>query len=198
MFTGIIESLGKIKNIRSQRNNRVLSIQSSFASEIKVSNSISVNGCCLTVINKEKDSFLVEAVPETLKLTNLGKIRAGQYVNLERARLIGDRLDGHIVQGHIDEVAKITNLKNNPAWVEIEIRLSKIGSTNLIEKGSIAVDGISLTVAKIRTVKFTVNIIPFTYEHTNLKYKRIGDWVNLEFDLIGKYVRKYRSQRNPS
>lgn len=198
MFTGIIESLGKIKNIQSQRNNRVLSIQSPFTSAIKLSDSISVNGCCLTVINKEKDSFLVEAVSETLKLTNLGKIRTGQYVNLERARLISDRLDGHIVQGHIDEVAKITNLKKRPDWVEIEIGLSKIGSANIVEKGSIAVDGISLTIAKIRNVKFTLNIIPFTYEHTNLKYKSIGDWVNLEFDLIGKYVRKYRSQRNPS
>lgn len=196
MFTGIIESLGKIKHIETYANNRIFTIQSFFAAEVKISDSIAVNGCCLTVVKKEKECFSVEAVSETLKLTSLGKIRNGDYVNLERARLLGERLDGHLVQGHIDEVAKITNLTKKTGWIELEIGLSKKSSINIVEKGSVAVDGISLTIANIKANRFSVNIIPFTYECTNLKFKRIGGWVNIEYDLIGKYVHRYQSQRN--
>jgi riboflavin synthase len=148
------------------------------------------------VIKKDKDILLVEAVAETLKMTNLSRIRAGEYVNLERARLLGERLDGHIVQGHIDEQAKITNIKKAPDWIEFTIEVSRLGSVNIVEKGSIALDGISLTIAGVKGKKFNVNIIPYTFEHTNLRFKRIGDRVNIEFDVVGKYVRQYLSERH--
>jgi riboflavin synthase len=196
MFTGIIESLGQVIKLRSKGSNRIFSIQVRFAPEVKVSDSIAVNGCCLTVINTEKSMFQVEAVAETLKLTNLSRLNTGDYLNLERARQIGDRVEGHIVQGHIDEMARVTNIRKSPGSIELEITLSKPGSRNIVEKGSVALDGISLTIAKVKGQKFSVNIIPFTFEQTNLKYKRIGDWINVEFDIIGKYVQQYVSQRD--
>ncbi|MCX7785105.1 MAG: riboflavin synthase [candidate division WOR-3 bacterium] len=191
MFTGIIEYLGKVISVRTQTNNRIFTISAPFSSELKASDSIAVNGCCLTVIDTQKDMFQVEAVAETLKMTNLSLIKIGDYVNLERARRLSDRLEGHIVQGHIDEKARITNIRKMPGLVTIEIQTSKSGSKNIVEKGSVAVDGISLTVANIKGQKVGINIIPYTYDHTNLKYKRISDWVNIEFDIIGKYVKQH-------
>lgn len=191
MFTGIIEAVGKIVRIQTKNNNRIFSISAPFVSEIKISDSIAINGCCLTVIDCQKDFFQVEAVAETLKTTNLSQLRISDYVNLERARKVSDRLDGHIVQGHIDEKAQITNIKKARGSVTFEIRISRAGIKNIVEKGSIAIDGISLTVAKINGQKISVNIIPYTYTNTNLKYKRIGDWVNVELDVIGRYVRQY-------
>ncbi|MEO0084208.1 MAG: riboflavin synthase [candidate division WOR-3 bacterium] len=191
MFTGIIEAVGKVIRIQTKNNNRIFSISAPFVSEIKTSDSIAINGCCLTVIDCQKDFFQVEAVAETLTTTNLAQLRVNDYVNLERARRISDRLDGHIVQGHVDEKAKITNIKKNIGSFTFEIQISKSGIKNIVEKGSIAIDGISLTVAQIKGQKITVNIIPYTYTNTNLKHKKIGDWVNIEFDVIGKYVRQY-------
>ena len=196
MFTGIIESIGKITRIETKGNNKIFSIQTSIAKEIKVSDSIAIDGCCLTVIDMHNNIFKVEAIADTLKMTTLAQIKTGSYVNLERARLITDRFEGYIIQGHIDEKAKITNIRKLPGSVTIEIELLKGGEKNIVEKGSIAIDGISLTIAKIKAQKFNVNIIPYTFENTSLKHKKIGDWVNIEFDIIGKYVRKFINQRS--
>jgi len=195
MFTGIIESLGKITRTQTKGNNRIFSISTSFTSAVKISDSVAINGCCLTVTDTQKDVFQVEAVSETLKMTNLLKVKAGDYVNLERARQISDRWEGHIVQGHIDEMAKITNIRKTPGLVTLEVELSRESSINIVDKGSITIDGISLTIAKIKDQKCSVNIVPFTFDHTNLNHKRISDWVNVEFDVIGKYVRKYLDER---
>lgn len=192
MFTGIIESVGKITRIET-RSNRIFSIQTSIAKEIKVSDSIAINGCCLTAIEAHNDTFKVEAVSETLSTTTLGQLKIGDFVNLERARKINDRMEGHIVQGHIDEKAKITSIQKRPGSIRLEVQVSKQGVKNIVDKGSIAIDGISLTIAQIKGEKISVNIIPFTYTNTTLKNKRIGDWVNIEFDIIGKYVRQYYS-----
>ncbi len=189
MFTGIIETLGKVIRIEHKNNNKIFSISAPFISELKPSDSIAINGCCLTVINTTKDSFQIEAVAETLKTTNLSQLKVGDYVNLERSRKLTDRLEGHIVQGHIDEKAYITNLRKTSEQMILEVQISQSGTRNVVEKGSIAIDGISLTIAKIKGQKIRVNIIPYTFEHTNLKYKRIGDWVNIEFDVIGKYIK---------
>jgi riboflavin synthase len=196
MFTGIIETIGKITRIETKSSNRIFSIQNAIAKEIKVSDSIAIDGCCLTVVYTLNDKFKVEAVSETLKSTTLGQLKIGNFINLERARQINDRWEGHIVQGHIDEKVKITNIQKRLGSITVEIQVSKQGIKNIVEKGSIAVDGISLTIAKIQGQKFVVNIIPFTFENTTLKYKRIGDWVNIEFDVIGKYVRKIISPRS--
>lgn len=191
MFTGIIESLGKIKNIQTKASNGIFTIQADFASEVKVGDSIAVDGCCLTCVDISKDNFKVEVIVETLKTTNLSTLKIGDRVNLERARQVGERLDGHLVQGHIDENAKITSIKKIANWFAVQIEVSRAGSKYVVDKGSIAIDGISLTIAEIKANKIWVNIIPFTFEHTNLKYKRIGGLVNLEFDLIAKYVKNF-------
>jgi riboflavin synthase len=196
MFTGIIELIGKITRIETKGSNRIFTIQASLAKELKVSDSIAIDGCCLTVIDTQKDTFNVEAVAETLKTTTLAHIQTSSQVNLERARLISDRFEGHIVQGHIDEKARITNIRKTQDSVAVEIELSKDGVKNIVEKGSIAIDGISLTIAKITGTKFGVNIIPFTFNNTTLKHKRISDWANIEFDVIGKYARKYINPRS--
>lgn len=193
MFTGIIKTIGKITRIETKTNNRIFSIQIPIAKEIKVSDSIAIDGCCLTVVDTLNDTFKVEAVSETLKMTTLGQLKIGDFVNLERARQINDRLEGHIVQGHIDEKVKITNIQKRLGSVTVEIQVSKQGVKNVVEKGSVAIDGISLTIARIKGQKISVNIIPFTFDNTTLKHKRIGDWVNIEFDVIGKYVRQYYS-----
>lgn len=196
MFTGIVESIGKITRIETKGNNRIFSIQTPITKDIKVSDSIAIDGCCLTVIGTGKDTFKVEAVIETLKLTTLAQLNTGRQVNLERARLLSERFEGHIVQGHIDEKAKITNIQKTQDSISVEIELTKDGVKNIVEKGSIAIDGISLTIVKIRGTKVSVNIIPYTFSNTTLKHKRISDWVNIEFDIIGKYVRKYINSRS--
>lgn len=195
MFTGIIETLGKVRAIQNKGSNRIFIIESNITSALKISDSIAINGCCLTVIKKEKETFAVEAISETYRSTNLISLQKGDYVNLERALTISNRLDGHLVQGHIDEVAPIVSMRKTSDWVAMEIRIAETNRNFIVSKGSIAVDGISLTVAKCNTLKFTTNIIPFTYEHTNLKYKKVGDMVNLEFDIIAKYLKQYIQQR---
>ncbi len=196
MFTGIIETLGKVRAIQNKGRNRIFVIESNIASALKISDSIAINGCCLTVIKREKETIAVEAISETYRNTNLISLQKGDYVNLERALKISDRLDGHLVQGHIDEVAPIISIRKTSDWVAMEIRISETNRNFIVAKGSIAVDGISLTIAKCNTLKFTTNIIPFTYEHTNLKYKKVGDMVNLEFDIIAKYLKQYIHQHS--
>lgn len=195
MFTGIIETLGKVRTIQNKGSNRIFVIESDIASALKISDSIAINGCCLTVTETEKETFAVEAISETYRNTNLISLQKGDYVNLERALKISARLDGHLVQGHIDEVAPIVSIRKTSDWVAMEIRISKTNHNFIVSKGSIAVDGISLTVTKCNTLKLTTNIIPYTYEHTNLKYKKVGDLVNLEFDIIAKHLKQYIQQR---
>lgn len=196
MFTGIIESVGKIIRIETKGNNRIFSIFTLIAKDMKISDSIAIDGCCLTVIDVRNDTFKAEAIAETLKTTTLAQLKTGSQVNLERTRAITERLEGHIVQGHIDEKGRITNIRKTQDSVTIEIELSRESAKNIVDKASIAIDGISLTIAKIKTPKFTVNIIPYTFNNTTLKKKRIGDWVNVEFDVIGKYVRKIINSRS--
>ncbi len=195
MFTGIIEEIGKVKSISQKGKARILTITSKkLLSEIKIGDSVSVNGVCLTAFEKLNDSFKVEAVEETIKKTNLGDLKVGDFVNLELALKIGERLGGHIVQGHVDTTGIIESIKKlQNSWI-FEIKFPPEFRKYLIPTGSIAVDGISLTVADVNRDRFKVSIIPFTWENTNIKFKKVGDRVNLEFDFWGKYVENFLKQ----
>ncbi len=188
MFTGIIEALGKVISIEHDKSNVHFGIESSFTHELKIDQSVAHNGVCLTVTAIKDRSYFVTAIHETLQKTNLGKWAVGDAVNLERCMLLGGRLDGHIVQGHVDQTASCIALsEENGSWVfTFEYDSSKGNVT--IEKGSITVNGISLTVFNSVGNKFSVAIIPYTHEHTNLQFLKPGGTVNLEFDIIGKYV----------
>ncbi len=195
MFTGIIEEIGKVKSIAQKSKARVLTIEAKkLLSEIKIGDSVSVNGVCLTVFEKLNDSFKVEAVEETIKKTNLGDLKVDDFVNLELALKIGERLGGHIVQGHVDTTGVIKNIKKlQNSWI-LEIKFPVEFRKYLIPAGSVAVDGISLTVADVNRDRFKVSIIPFTWENTNIKFRKVGDRVNLEFDFFGKYVENFLKQ----
>ncbi len=192
MFTGIVEEVGNILSI-----NRICeSIRFKIGARKVVENlekgaSISVNGVCLTVVNFGENFFEVDAVEETIKRTNLGSLKVSNDVNLERARKLSDRIDGHIVQGHIDSTGKITRIIPSGISKIIFVSFPIDFKIYLVPKGSIAIDGISLTIVDVQNNIFSVSIIPFTFEQTNLKSKKIGDLVNLEFDIIGKYVVNY-------
>ncbi|WP_203256548.1 riboflavin synthase [Hyunsoonleella ulvae] len=188
MFTGIIESLGTITKLEKDKENLHISVKSNITHELKIDQSIAHNGVCLTVIDINDDVYTVTAIQETLDKTNLDTLKTGEIVNLERAMKLGDRLDGHIVQGHVDQTAICTAIENaNGSWVfsfEYDTSLNNI----TIEKGSITVNGTSLTVVNSGTNTFSVAIIPYTYENTNFKTFKKGTIVNLEFDVVGKYV----------
>ena len=188
MFTGIIETLGIIQEIKKDKNNIRITINSSITSELKIDQSVAHNGICLTVIAIEDSSHTVTAIDETIKKTNLAHWKVGDNVNLERAMKLGDRLDGHIVQGHVDQIGTcIIAQETNGSWLytfEYDEKLNNI----TIEKGSITVNGVSLTVVNSKKNQFSVAIIPYTYEHTNFKDFEVGTKVNLEFDVIGKYI----------
>jgi riboflavin synthase len=188
MFTGIIESLGEIKRIEKERGNLSITIASILTNELKIDQSVAHNGVCLTVVGINNDEYTVTAIQETLEKTNLGDWKTGDLINIERAMRLGDRLDGHIVQGHVDQIGVCKNVENaNGSWYytfEYDENLTNI----TIEKGSITVNGVSLTVVNSKKNEFSVAIIPYTYEHTNFKKFEIGTKVNLEFDVIGKYV----------
>ncbi len=192
MFTGIIEEVGKVKSIVQKGKARifVISLRKSL-DKINISDSVSVNGVCLTVFEKTKDSFKVEAVEETIKKTNLGELKIGDPVNFELALKLGERLGGHIVQGHVDTTGVIKSIKKlENSWI-FEIKFPAEFRKYLIPMGAIAVDGISLTVAGLDKDKFKVSIIPYTFDNTNLKFRKVGDKVNLEFDLFGKYIENF-------
>jgi riboflavin synthase len=192
MFTGIIQEVGKIKSIIQKGNARILTIASvKLINEIKPGDSVSVNGVCLTVVEKSNNSFKVEAVEETIKKTNLGKLKNEDPVNLELALKLGERIGGHLVTGHIDTTGKIKKIKKLPKSWLFEINFPKQFRKYIINTGSIAVDGISLTVADIDDDTFTVSIIPYTWKNTNFKFKKVGDEVNLEFDFFGKYIENF-------
>jgi riboflavin synthase len=168
----------------------VFTIQSGFAGELKLGESVAVNGCCLTVTAADKKSFDVEAVAATLEATTLGLLKTGDAVNLERALRAGDRMGGHFVQGHVDEVGKIRRIEQHSGYWALAVETDRRTSRPLVEKGSVCVDGISLTVASLRPGEFAVNIIPHTWENTNLKQHRPGDKVNIEYDLLVKAVQR--------
>ena len=188
MFTGIIESLGAIKLLEKDKDNLHITITSSLTNELKIDQSVAHNGVCLTVVGIDNDEYTVTAIRETIEKTNLGDWKTGDIVNLERAMQLGARLDGHIVQGHVDQIGICKNIENaNGSWYytfEYNENLSNI----TIEKGSITVNGVSLTVVNSKKNEFSVAIIPYTYEHTNFKNFVVGTKINLEFDVIGKYV----------
>ena len=188
MFTGIIENLGVIKSLERDRENLHITLSSDFTNELKIDQSVAHNGVCLTVVSIENDMYTVTAIKETLDKTTLGLFKEGDLVNLERAMKLGDRLDGHIVQGHVDQVGVCkSKYEEDGSWIFTFSYDDTLGNIT-IEKGSITVNGISLTVVNSKRNEFSVAIIPYTYEHTNLKNICIGDNINLEFDVIGKYV----------
>lgn len=190
MFTGIIETIGTVKQIEKAQSNIHIMIESNFTTELKIDQSIAHNGVCLTVVSIEGNLYTVTAIKETLLKSNLGSIVVGQQINLERAMKLGDRLDGHIVQGHVDQTAICTDINNaKGSWI-FTFSYDKALNNITIEKGSITVNGVSLTVVNSKNNSFSVAIIPFTYEHTIFKHLKLNDVVNLEFDVVGKYVNK--------
>lgn len=193
MFTGIIETLGEVKVLRQEIGNLHITIISVLTSELKIDQSVAHNGVCLTVISIDGDTYTVTAIAETLTKTNLGNLKIGDKVNLERGMVLGSRLDGHIVQGHVDQTGTCTNIEEKDgSWIfSFEYDPTKNNPT--IEKGSITVDGTSLTVVDSGLHTFSVAIIPYTYEHTRFNSYKVGTTVNLEFDVIGKYVAKLMS-----
>ncbi|MBS1535521.1 MAG: riboflavin synthase [Bacteroidetes bacterium] len=188
MFTGIIETLGIVHLIEKKDDNLDITIQSSITHELKIDQSVAHNGVCLTVVAIDDDLYTVTAIRETIEKTNMSSWQKGDIVNLERAMKLGDRLDGHIVQGHVDQTAQCIKIEQaGGSWYYTFEYDSNLGNVT-IEKGSITVNGVSLTVVNSKDNGFSVAIIPYTHEHTNFKSFRVGTQVNLEFDVIGKYV----------
>jgi riboflavin synthase len=188
MFTGIIETLGIIKQLQKDNDNLHITVSSPITHELKIDQSVAHNGVCLTVVAINKEEYTVTAIRETIEKTNLGEWKTGDLINLERAMKLGDRLDGHIVQGHVDQTGTCKSIEEaNGSWYftfEYDSQLNNI----TIEKGSITVNGVSLTVVNSKANEFSVAIIPYTYEHTNFKTFTVGTKINLEFDVVGKYV----------
>lgn len=188
MFTGIIEQTGEVTNIRKEQENIHFTISASFTAELKIDQSVAHNGVCLTVVAIENNQYVVTAIQETLDKTNLGSWKTGTKVNLERCMQMNGRLDGHIVQGHVDTTATCIAVENQEGSWKYTFRYATHHVT--VEKGSITVNGVSLTVVDSKDQEFSVCIIPYTYEHTSFHQLQVNDQVNLEFDIIGKYVAK--------
>ncbi|WP_418512594.1 riboflavin synthase [Corallibacter sp.] len=190
MFTGIIEDIGVVQHIEKELDNIHITMSSNFTSELKIDQSVSHNGVCLTVVKIDGDNYMVTAIEETLNKTNLNTLKVNDSVNLERGMKLHDRLDGHIVQGHVDQTAICKSVEETSgSWV-FTFEYDKSLNNITIEKGSITVNGVSLTVVNSKENSFSVAIIPYTYEHTNFKDFKTGTVVNLEFDVVGKYVKK--------
>jgi riboflavin synthase len=188
MFTGIIESLGEVQRLEKEGGNLHISINSSITQELKIDQSVAHNGVCLTVVSIDGSSYTVTAIDETLQKSNLGELKEGNTVNLERAMVLGSRLDGHIVQGHVDQTGKCTAVKEKDGSWFFTFAYDASQRNVTIEKGSITIDGVSLTVVDSGANTFSVAIIPYTYENTRFNSYEVGSTVNLEFDVIGKYV----------
>ena len=198
MFTGIIEDLGIVEALEQENTNLHLTIKSKLASELKIDQSVSHNGVCLTVIDLTASSYTVTAIKETLDKTNLNSLKVGDRVNLERGLKLGERLDGHMVQGHVDQVGTCINVETqNGSWIYTFEYNPKLGNIT-IEKGSVTVNGVSLTVVNSKDNGFSVAIIPYTYEHTNFHTFEEGTVINLEFDVIGKYVSRLNTKTSLS
>ncbi|GGF82245.1 riboflavin synthase [Wenyingzhuangia marina] len=190
MFTGIIETSGVVRNLVQKNTNLDITISSNITNELKIDQSVAHNGVCLTVVKINKDEYTVTAIAETLEKTNLNTLQINDVVNLERAMKLGDRLDGHIVQGHVDQTGICTSIENKDGSWQFSFEYDKALGNLTIEKGSITIDGTSLTVVNSGENTFSVAIIPYTYEHTRFKHYKINTKVNLEFDVLGKYVKK--------
>ena len=189
MFTGIIETKGEVVSIIKDGSNLDISLKSHITNELKIDQSVSHNGVCLTVVKIDNDIYTVTAIKETLEKSNIGLLEVGDQINLERSMRLGDRLDGHIVQGHVDQKAKCTKVvEENGSWV---FSFKYKNSDNItVEKGSVCVNGVSLTVVNSLDNDFSVAIIPYTYEHTNFNTFKVDTVVNIEFDIVGKYIGK--------
>ena len=195
MFSGIVEEAAQVVAIQSDKGNIHLTMRCSFVDELKIDQSVAHNGVCLTVVSKEADTYTVTAIQETLERSNLGLLRVGDLVNLERSMLMNGRLDGHIVQGHVDQTAVCTAVEEaNGSWYytfqyKMDKEMARQGYMT-VEKGSVCVNGVSLTVCNSKDDGFQVSIIPYTHEHTNFCQIKEGSVVNLEFDIVGKYISK--------
>ncbi len=190
MFTGIIETLAKVEGIAKEQSNVHFTFSSAITHELKIDQSVAHNGVCLTVVSIDNKQYTVTAIEETLQKTNLGNLNVGDSVNLERCMPANGRFDGHIVQGHVDETGTVTNIiDNNGSWT-YTITYNNASNNLTVEKGSITINGTSLTVVNSQENSFSVCIIPYTYENTVFKTLKMGDAVNLEFDIVGKYVAK--------
>ena len=190
VFTGIIETLGEVKQLQNEGGNLHITVSSDMSHDLKIDQSVSHNGVCLTVVSLGENAHTVTAIEETLQKSNLEKLEVGQKINLERAMILGSRLDGHIVQGHVDQTGTCTHIEEKDgSWIFTFKYDASLGNVT-IEKGSITIDGVSLTVVDSGEHDFSVAIIPYTYEHTRFYSYKAGDTVNLEFDVIGKYVAK--------
>jgi len=193
MFTGIIENMAEVIDVKPNKNNLDITFKSDLLSELKVDQSISHNGVCLTVADISNETYLVNVVKETIDKSNFDSIRVGDMVNVERSMMLNDRLDGHIVQGHVDQIAECVSIDEQGGSYVMTFKYKK--SENItVEKGSICVNGISLTVCNSKENTFSVAIIPYTWDNTNLKNINVGDIVNLEFDIVGKYIAKLLSK----
>ncbi|GAB5400786.1 MAG: riboflavin synthase [Aureisphaera sp.] len=190
MFTGIVETIGEITALTQEAENLHIKVKSSLTPELKIDQSVAHNGVCLTVVAIDGSEYVVTAIKETLDKSNLGELVVGSSVNLERAMKLGDRLDGHIVQGHVDQKGKCLNVASmDGSWVFTFEYDPSLGNVT-IEKGSITVNGVSLTVVNSKDKEFSVAIIPYTYEHTTFNSIQVGTSVNLEFDVVGKYLKR--------
>ena len=191
MFTGIVQEIGTIHTIESLGDGLQITVASSFAETCHIDESIAINGVCHTVTAFNNETFTVQSVAETLRKTSMRDLKEGQGVNLERSLTLQTGIEGHLVQGHVDTTGTITSIQQEGSDWLVTISYEEAYKNLIVGRGSITVDGISLTVAREENLEFTVAIIPYTYEHTNLKLKQAGDKVNLEFDMIGKYVVRY-------
>ncbi|SEF77662.1 riboflavin synthase alpha chain [Halpernia humi] len=196
MFTGIIEGTGTVQKIEKNGSNIDFTLSCDFANELKIDQSLAHNGCCLTVVEINGNQYKVTAIDETLEKTSLKHWQNGTEVNLERCLRFDGRLDGHIVQGHVDETALVTEIKNRDGSYFISFKMKENSDFLTVPQGSITVNGISLTVAESLDEAFSVAIIPYTWDFTNMKHLKVGDEVNLEFDIIGKYIAKLVNKGN--
>ena len=196
MFTGLIEDVGRIAALRLRNTSAVLTVETKLpVRKMVLGASIAVNGACLTVVKKSSGAFTVDVSPETLACTNLSTLKTGSLINLEQPMRLNERLGGHLVTGHVDGVGTIAAIEKRGEFTIFSFQVSKDLGRLLVAKGSVAVDGISLTINQCRRADFSVAIIPFTLQHTNLQGRRLGDKVNIETDLIGKYVHSFLVKR---
>ena len=196
MFTGIIEAVGRVEKITENGTNKNFWLSADFTDELKIDQSLVHNGCCLTVVEIKDNQYLVQAIDETLQKTNVGDWKEGAIINLERCMQMNGRLDGHIVQGHVDERGEVVSIENKDGSYFVTIKYDEKSQFLTVPQGSITVNGISLTVAKSGNYQFSVALIPYTWEFTNMNTLNVGDAVNLEFDIIGKYVAKLLEKQN--
>lgn len=196
MFTGIIENIGEVISIERDQQNIHFAIKSSISKELKIDQSVAHNGVCLTVVKCDANEHMVTAIDETLNKTNLGSLKVGDKVNLERCMQMNGRLDGHIVQGHVDTTAICKSIVDEGGSWRFRFEHPKASNFTTVEKGSVCINGISLTVIDSTHTEFSVAIIPYTFEHTNMHTVKVGDKVNIEFDILGKYIAKMMDARN--